>query len=122
MIEVRGRQVAVTLFAGLSRPESHLAIVHHTFRQARWGIAEDKIQLGWQLHLLRLWVSAEEEGALFVPEVKRSGLLQDITAQRLDGRHHGVMPREAVKKMVSRLTHAAVVAPKAKPIFSHYTA
>ncbi|KAL3895495.1 MAG: hypothetical protein SGPRY_013498 [Prymnesium sp.] len=93
-------------------PEVHLAIVRKTFQDAGWGIEEEKIQLGWQLHILGLGISGEGDGALFVPEVKRLGLLQDIAAQRPGGEHGGVVPREAVEKLVGRLTHVAVVAPE----------
>ena len=49
---------------------------------------------------------------MFVPEVKRQGLLRDIRAQRPDTSVQGVVPREAVEKLVGRLTHAAIVAPE----------
>ncbi|KAL3894252.1 MAG: hypothetical protein SGPRY_013859, partial [Prymnesium sp.] len=112
LLEVRGEGVSATLLSGLSRPEVHLAIVRKIFQDAGWGTAEEKIQLGWQLHILGLGISGEGDGALFVPEVKRLGLLRDIAAQRPGGEHGGVVPREAVEKLVGRLTHVAVVAPE----------
>ncbi|KAL3908273.1 MAG: hypothetical protein SGPRY_009864, partial [Prymnesium sp.] len=111
-LEAGAGRVTVTLFPNMSRPEVHLAIVRRTFQEAGWGIAEEKIQLGWQLQLLGLGVSAEGGGALFVPEVKRRDLLQDIRNQRPEGKHQGAVPREAVEKLVGRLTHAAIVAPE----------
>ena len=112
LLEPAAGGVVLKLFPRLSRPEVHLAIVRATFQQAGWGIATDKVQLGGQLHLLGLGLSVEGDGALFVPEVKRQGLLRDIRAQRPDTSVQGVVPREAVEKLVGRLTHAAIVAPE----------
>lgn len=113
LLEVRGGRLSATLFFPcISRLEVQLAIVRRIFQEPGWGIAEDKIQLGWQLHLLGSGISTMGDGALFVLEVKRSGLLQYIAAQRLGGVHKGVVPMELVEKLVGRLTHVAIVAPE----------
>ena len=61
---------------------------------------------------LGLGVSAEGDGALYVPEVKRRGLLREIEAQRAGKAARGMVTRESVERLVGRLTHVAIVAPE----------
>lgn len=62
-LEVEVSLVIMALFPCLLRPEVHLAIARRTFQEAGWGIAEGKIQLGWQLRGRGRAVCARGDGA-----------------------------------------------------------
>ena len=78
----RGWRVALALFAGKSRPEVHLAIAQRTFAEAGWGIASEKVQLGFSITELGLQCSSLDAGRLSVPEAKRLGMIEDIKGQQ----------------------------------------
>lgn len=90
-----------------ARPSVHLAIVAKTFQDAGWDIAIEKVQLGWSLDLLGLCVDSRGDGAAYVTEAKRQGLLHDIAAQRQTST---AMARSDVERLVGRLSHVAAVA------------
>ncbi|KAL3927748.1 MAG: hypothetical protein SGPRY_002682 [Prymnesium sp.] len=99
------------LYVGVSRPETHLAIVRHTFQEAPgWDIAVEKVQLGLELNLLGLGISTSGGGRLFVQEAKRQGLLLDIDEQLSAAAQGRKVARAGVEQLVGRLSHTAQVA------------
>lgn len=87
----------------------HLAIVKATFQEAGWDIAVEKVQLGWSIDLLGLAVSSLGDGAIYVPELKRLGLLQDMRSVLAVAEAGGSVCRKEVEKLVGRLSHLAQV-------------
>jgi len=103
-------RVRFSTFGDKSRAETHLAIVRDTFMEAGWGIAIEKVQLGFSLDLLGLHISAEGEGYLGVQEVKRRGMIADIDEQLEPSTKDGLVDREAVEQLVGRTSFTAQVA------------
>ena len=70
-----------------NRPRAHLLLTTAAFNEAGWKVAEEKVQLGSKLDLLGYTLDAESE-RVWVPDVKRRGLLRDIDAQlQTNGAH-----------------------------------
>ena len=111
-VDPSGR-VRLGVFGDKSRGQTHLAIVASTFVEAGWQIALSKLQYGFSLDLLGLGITSEGDGALFVPEVKRLSLIEDIGAQQGDS---GVKAsRQEVETLVGRMSHIGQVACEANP-------
>ena len=77
-VDPSGR-VRLALFGDKSRGQVHLQIFQHTFMEAGWKIALEKIQYGLTLDLLGLGITSDGEGAMFVQEATRRGMIQEIT-------------------------------------------
>jgi hypothetical protein len=105
-----GGRVRLGVFGDKSRGQTHLAIVAATFEEAGWKVAIDKFQYGVTLDLLGLGITTAGDGALFVPEPKRLGMIDEITAQQHDAQEQLVVPRDAVEGLVGRLSHVGQVA------------
>ena len=105
-------RVRLHLYHNHSRPEIHLAIVRRTFEEAGWGVADDKVQLDFWIELLGLGIDSEGDGCVFVPDVKRRGMLRDI-ASMLDvggaARARGTVDRADVETLTGRCSHLAQV-------------
>ncbi|KAL3920846.1 MAG: hypothetical protein SGPRY_005109, partial [Prymnesium sp.] len=104
-----GGDVRVRLVVGVTRPEIHFAIVRATFQEAGWDIAVEKVQLGWSIDLLGLALSTTNDGAVYVPELKRLGLLEDIRGVLGAAEMGGSVCRKDVEKLVGRMPHVAQV-------------
>ena len=117
-----GGRVRLDVFTNLSRAQTDLAIMRATFSEAGWGIAVDKVQLGWAIDELGITCSTLGDGALLVPEAKRQGMLVEISEQQDPSslprelrRRDGRVPLEAVEGLTGRCLHLAMVAPEANP-------
>jgi hypothetical protein len=60
--------------------------------------------------LLGLGITTAGEGALYVPEPKRLGLIDEIAAQQQGSDQQLVVPRDAVEGLVGRMSHVGQVA------------
>ena len=69
-------RVRLELFADKARGQTHLQIFQSTFNEAGWRVAISKVQHGLSLDLLGLGITTSGDGALFVPETKRLGMLR----------------------------------------------
>jgi hypothetical protein len=108
-----GGTVKLACFANQSRAQVDLAIMRYTFNEAGWGIAVDKIQLGFQLNQLGMMLSSEGDGAMLVPEPKRQGMLVEIAEQQEPQDIDGAVPTEDVEGLVGRCLHIAMAAHEA---------
>ena len=109
-------RVRVAWFIRASRPQVHLAIVRYTFAEAGWGIAVDKVQLGWAIDSLGFTVSAEGEGAMFIPEAKRRGMITEVAAQRVQaGQRTKTVKHAHVERVTGKAVHIATVMHEALP-------
>ena len=112
----KGGSVRLAVFASASRPQVHLAIMRQTFKEAGWDIAIDKVQLGWSIDSLGFTVSAHGDGAMYVPEAKRRGMLEDMCAQQ--PRKPGEVVRASmadIDTLTGRCLHIGMVAPECMP-------
>ena len=105
--------IKLNCYVNQSRAQVDLAIMRATFQEAGWGIAIEKIQLGWQLEELGMLLSSEGEGMLTVPEPKRQGMLVEIDEQRQPASNDNAVTSEAVDGLVGRCLHIAMAAPEA---------
>ena len=129
--DVRGRPVASSVtvdpsgsvrlgvFGDKSRGQTHLAIVEATFVDAGWKVAIGKKQYGLSLDLLGQGITSQGDGALYVPEAKRLGLIEDIEAQQGPAEQASDSPlsvaREEVERLVGRLSNVGQIACEANP-------
>lgn len=84
--------------------------MRRTFQEAGWGIAVEKVQLGFGLNLLGPSITTLGAGSLFVQKTKRQGLLLDIASQLEAARRGHEVPRSDAEQLVGRLTHTAQAA------------
>ena len=110
-----GGSIKLDCFVNLSRAQVDLAIMIYTFREAGWGIAADKVQLGLSIDELGMHCSSEGDGCLSVPEAKRLGMLQEIQEQLFPTSADGSVPFEDVDGLVGRCLHIAMAAVEANP-------
>ena len=108
-----GGYVSLDTFANKSRVQIDLAIMRATFQEAGWGIAEDKLQIGFGIEELGMLLSSEGDGALTVPEAKRQGMLVEIDGQQFPPSTKGVVSSEDVDGLVGRCLHIAMAVPEA---------
>jgi hypothetical protein len=111
-VDPSGR-VRLSLFGNQSRGEVHLCIMRSTFQEAGWRVAVEKVQYGLSLDLLGLGISTEGDGALFVQEAKRQGMIRDIGAMMEPTDQHGEVEREDFERLVGRASHLGQVAAEA---------
>ena len=102
-----GGRVRLSLFNDMSRAQAHLQIVRDTFREAGWDIAEDKVQLGFDIDLLGVAVSSEGSGRMYVPEAKRRGMVAEMT--EILAAPNGTVDRSDVEAVTGRCSHIAIV-------------
>lgn len=110
-----GGGVRLCTFACASRPQVHLAIFQQTFEEAGWGIAVDKLQLGWRIDSLGLTVDARGDGALLAQEAKRLGMIADIEAQLRAAESGSKVPHSEVETLTGRCLHLTIAEPAALP-------
>lgn len=110
-----GGRVSMMMFACASRPRVHLDIVRRTFVEAGWGIAADKVQLGWSIDSLGFTVCAEGDGCMHMPEAKRLGMIEDVGAQRVAPGESKRVLHADVDTLTGRCLHTAIVACEAAP-------
>ena len=91
----------------------HLQIFRHTFNEAGWRVAVDKVQYGLSLDLLGLGITSQGEGALYVPETKRQGMLVDIGAAMEPTAADGTVARDDFETLVGRSSNLGQVAAEA---------
>ena len=108
-----GGRVRLQLFADKSRGQVHLQIFRHTFNEAGWRVAVDKVQYGLSLDLLGLGITTQGEGALYVPETKRQGMLIDIAATMESAAVDGTVARDDFETLVGRSSNLGQVAAEA---------
>jgi ribonuclease HI len=85
--------------------------MRQTFQEAGWRVATEKVQYGLTLDLLGLGITSEGDGAMFVPEAKRRGMIEDISAcQHPEG---GAVGRAELDRLVGRASHLGQVAAEA---------
>ena len=103
-------RVRLELFADKARGQTHLQIVQSTFNEAGWRVAISKVQHGLSLDLLGLGITTLGDGALFVPEVKRLGMIADIDVTIEPTATDGTVQREGFETLVGRSSHLGQVA------------
>ena len=115
----KGGRVKLWIFGDMSRPEIHLEIHTLTFEEAGWRIQRPKTQLDFEIGLLGVGVSSVGEGANFVPEAKRRGMLQDIE-QQLEPNPKAVVvcSRKQVERLTGQCGHIAIVAAEGNAFLS----
>ena len=96
-----------------SRPKAHLLLTKRTFNEAGWRIAEEKVQIGTQLELLGYALDADRQ-IIYVPEVKRRGLIRDIEDQ-LETNGVSTVKHKLVERLVGRCIHIGPVIPEIGP-------
>ena len=109
-------RVKLFLFAEMSRGQTHLSLMSDSFREAGWGVVDEKNQLGWGIDELGMHCTSEGEGALEVPEAKRQGMIEDIKAQQPPPEGTLDQPkahRSIVETLQGRCLHIAQAAPEA---------
>ena len=101
--------VALDILVCASRPQAHLQLTSSTFGEAGWGTAAAKKQMGFDIDLLGMGVSAHGDGAFYVPPPKALGLRRDI--QELVGCMGSgrAAHRSSVEELVGRFGHVAQV-------------
>ena len=109
-----GGRVRLSLFGDKSRGQVHLQIFQDTFVEAGWRMSIEKIQYGLSLDLLGLGITTHGEGALFVPEAKRQGMIMDIQAAIEPVAKDGSVDREDFDRLVGRAGNLGQVAAEAK--------
>ena len=110
-----GGRVRLALFGDKSRGQVHLQIFQHTFMEAGWKIALEKIQYGLTLDLLGLGVTSDGEGAMFVQEAKRRGMIQEITDVQNPRSACGSVLRAEFERLVGRASNMGQVVCEANP-------
>ena len=108
-----GGRVRLQLFADKARGQVHLQIFRHTFNEAGWRVAVEKVQHGLSLDLLGLGITSQGEGALYVPETKRQGMLVDIGAAMEPTAADGTVARDDFETLVGRSSNLGQVAAEA---------
>ena len=106
-------RVRLELFADKARGQTHLQIFQSTFNEAGWRVAISKVQHGLSLDLLGLGITTRGDGALFVPETKRLGMLSDIDATIEPASADGTVGRDDFETLVGRSSHLGQVAAEA---------
>jgi hypothetical protein len=104
-------RVRVAAFGDMSRGEVHLAIMRATFQEAGWRVAVEKVQYGLTIDLLGLGITTAGEGAIFVPEVKRLGMIAEV--EHCLKPAEGLVERADLDRLVGRASHIGQVAPEA---------
>ena len=114
--------VRLQCFPVMSRAQTHLAIMRATFQEAGWGVAVEKVQLGWSITELGLQCASGGDGALTVPEAKRLGMIEDIKAMQPPPvgsvPADGLVDATHVDTVTGRCGHIAQVAPEANAYMS----
>ena len=108
-----GGRVRLYVLPTTNRPAAHLMLTKLTFNEAGWRIAQHKVQLGRRLDLLGYALDAEKQ-IIFVPEVKRRGLIRDIEDQ-LETNGASVIKHKLVERLVGRCIHIGPVIPEIGP-------
>lgn len=110
-LEPRRDGVRICLHAGLSRPETNLAIVRRTFRRRAGRLRRIKCRSGLPSisSVWELGITTRGEGALFVEEAKRQGRILDTEHQLRAAARREEVARADVEQLVGRLSHTAQV-------------
>ena len=108
-----GGKVRLYVLPTTRRPNAHLLLTKRIFNEAGWRIAEDKVQLGNRLDLLGYALDADKQ-IIYVPEVKRRGLIRDIEDQ-LESNGKSIVRHKLVERLVGRCIHIGPVIPEIGP-------
>ena len=113
-VDPSGR-VRLALFGDKSRGQVHLQIFQHTFMEAGWKISIEKIQYDFTLDLLGLGITSEGDGAMFVQEAKRRGMIQEVTDIENPRAACGSVLRADFERLVGRASNMGQIVCEANP-------
>ena len=113
-VEPNGR-VKLALFGDQSRGQIHLQIFQCTFLEAGWKVSLGKRQYAFTLDLLGLGITSEGDGAMFVQEAKRRGMIEEVTAVGNPRAACGTVLRADFERLVGRTSNMGQVVCEANP-------